>query len=265
MVVLINEEAQGPLRFNQLTQLVHQKECFEKRLGMNPGLADWIAAGDVPALFAVPFPDEHALSNRNVAGRTSKSKYGSNVIDKASISNKRLRDYVPLSVGRVWFVGHSSIFVLSQHQIEFQPHGLAFINALIFAKVMLVAQDVHLGNRLNDRPLIYSVIFKSILFAIALICFHIVEHVVIGLFDGRALSETISEIGVNKLKGIVSIGIITTVALVPFFVLAEISRVIGKEKIWFLFFQREVDESSLLAAVDEVIDRMLLNCSANPD
>ena len=25
-------------------------------------------------------------------------------------------------------------FVLSQHRIDFQPHGLAFINALIFAK-----------------------------------------------------------------------------------------------------------------------------------
>ena|SRR5580704_90957 len=44
-------------------------------------------------------------------------------------------------------------FVLSQHRIDFRPHGLALINALIFAKVMLVAQDVHLGSRLNDRPL----------------------------------------------------------------------------------------------------------------
>jgi hypothetical protein len=129
-------------------------------------------------------------------------------------------------------------FVLSQHRIDFRPHGLALINALIFAKVMLVAQDVHLGSRLNDRPLIYSVVFKSILFAIALICFHVVEHVVIGVVDGRTLSESTSEVGVNKLKGMVSIGIITTVALVPFFVLAEISRVIGKEKILLLFFRR---------------------------
>ena len=106
---------------------------------------------------------------------------------------------------------------------------------------MRVAQDVHLGHRLNDRPLIYSVIFKSILFAIALICFHIVEHVVIGVVDRRTLSESISEVGANKLKGVISIGIITTVALAPFFVLAEISRVIGKEKILFLFFRSRND------------------------
>jgi hypothetical protein len=231
--VLINEEAQGPIRLNQLAQLVHQRNVLKSDWVWNPGLADWMAAGDVPALFAVPFPHEP-----NVAGKTSNSAHRSNFIDKAKT---QIKDFV-IMFFYLWVVFgllavHES-FVLSQHHIDFQPHGLAFINALIFAKVMLVAQDVHLGNRLNDRPLIYSVIFKSILFAIALICFHIVEHVVIGVVDGRTLSESISEVGANKLKGMVSIGIITTVALAPFFVLAEISRVIGKEKIWFLFFRR---------------------------
>ena len=236
--VLINEEAQGPIRLNQLAELVHQRNVLKSDWVWNPGLADWIAAGDVPALFAVPFPNKPASSNRNAAGRTSKSNNRPNVIDKAKT---QIKDFAVMFF-YLWVVfgllAVHELFVLSQHHIDFQPHGLAFINALIFAKVMLVAQDVHLGNRLNDRPLIYSVIFKSILFAIALICFHIVEHVVIGLVDGRALSETISEVGANKLKSMVSIGIITTVALVPFFVLAEISRVIGKENIWFLFFQR---------------------------
>ena len=166
------------------------------------------------------------------------AKHRSNFIEKATT---QIKEFV-IMFFYLWIVFgllavHKS-FVLSQHHIDFQPHGLALINALIFAKVMLVAQDMHLGSRLNDRPLIYSVIFKSILFAIALICFHIVERVVIGVVDGRTLSESISEVGANKLKGMVSIGIITTVALVPFFVLAEISRVIGKEKIWFLFLRR---------------------------
>jgi hypothetical protein len=166
------------------------------------------------------------------------AKHRSNFIEKAET---QIKDFA-IMFFYLWVVFgllavHES-FVLSQHRIDFRSHGLALINALIFAKVMLVAQDVHLGDRLNDRPLIYSVIFKSILFAIALICFHIVEHVVVGLVDRRTLSESIAEVGADKLKGTISIGIITSVALMPFFALAEISRVIGKEKILFLFFRR---------------------------
>ena len=61
---------------------------------------------------------------------------------------------------------HKSI-ILWRHQINSVSHGLAVVNALVFAKVMLVAQDFNLGHRLHDKPLIYAVIFKSVLFAIA--------------------------------------------------------------------------------------------------
>jgi len=81
------------------------------------------------------------------------------------------------------FAVHESI-VLSQHQINYQFHGFAFINALIFAKVMLAAEDLRLGHRLNDQPLIYTILFKSFLFALVLIAFHVVEHVLIGVWNG---------------------------------------------------------------------------------
>ena len=49
------------------------------------------------------------------------------------------------------------LMILSQHQLSYQAHGIAIVNALVFAKVMLVAEDLHLGHRLNDKPLIYSI------------------------------------------------------------------------------------------------------------
>ena len=131
---------------------------------------------------------------------------------------------------------HQSI-ILSQYQIDYRSHGLAFLNALVFAKVMLVAEDLRLGDRFNDKPLIYPVLFKSLLFAITLICFHIVEHTLIGMWHGQSVAESLSEIGANKLRGILSFSMIATVALTPFFILREISRVIGKDKFWFLFFR----------------------------
>jgi hypothetical protein len=131
---------------------------------------------------------------------------------------------------------HESI-VLSQHQINYRFHGLAIVNALVFAKVLLVAEDLHLGRRFNDKPLVYSILVKSLLFGVTLICFHVAEHVLIGMWDGRPIAQSIGEVGVNKLAGIVSLGIISTVALMPFFILREISRVIGPDKFWSLFFR----------------------------
>ena len=137
---------------------------------------------------------------------------------------------------------HESI-VLSQHQISYRFQGLAIVNALVFAKVMLVAEDLRLGHRFDDAPLVYSILVKSILFGVALICFHVVERVLIGMWDGKAVAQSVSEIGVDKLEGIVSLGIISTVALIPFFILREISRVIGPDKFWSLFFQRRNDKA----------------------
>jgi hypothetical protein len=80
--------------------------------------------------------------------------------------------YLPLVFGLLAI--HQSI-ILSRYKIDYQSHGFAVINALVFAKVMLVAEDLRLGDRFDDKPLIYPILFKSLLFAIILICFHIVE------------------------------------------------------------------------------------------
>jgi len=135
------------------------------------------------------------------------------------------------------FTVHESI-VLAQHQIDYRFHGLAIINALVFAKVLLVAEDLRLGHGFDDAPLAYSILVKSFLFGVALICFHVVERVLIGMWNGKPVAQSVAEIGVDKLEGIVSLGIISTVALVPFFILREISRVMGPDKFWSLFFRR---------------------------
>jgi hypothetical protein len=62
--------------------------------------------------------------------------------------------------------------------------------------------------------------------------------VLIGMWHGETIAESILEVGVNKLSGIVSLGIIGTVALAPFFILSEVSRAIGPDNFWALFFHR---------------------------
>jgi hypothetical protein len=61
--------------------------------------------------------------------------------------------------------------VLAQHQIPFTQYGVGLVNALVLAKVMLVADDLRLGEWRGRRPLVYPVLMRSVLFAIVFIVF----------------------------------------------------------------------------------------------
>ncbi|HEY6281984.1 MAG TPA: hypothetical protein VIW72_09395 [Burkholderiales bacterium] len=127
--------------------------------------------------------------------------------------------------------------ILAKHQISYRPYGFAIINALVLAKVMLIAEDLNLGGRFfKDRPLVYPILFKSMVFAIVLICFHIVEHVIVGVWDGKAIIQSIPGIGGGGLKGILAVGMIMFVALIPFFAFKEISRAVGERELYSLIF-----------------------------
>src|SRR5271165_3876450 len=92
------------------------------------------------------------------------------------------------------FALHQSI-ILAQEHINYQAQGFAIINALILAKVMLIGEDLHLGSALRDKPLAYSILYKSLVFSIFLIGFHIVEEVVVGLIRGRTVAQSFPAVG----------------------------------------------------------------------
>ena len=64
--------------------------------------------------------------------------------------------------------------VLNEESLIYHQ-GFAIINALALAKVVLVAEYFHVGDNLKNRPLIYPIMFKSAVFAVILLCFHIIE------------------------------------------------------------------------------------------
>jgi biotin carboxyl carrier protein len=114
--------------------------------------------------------------------------------------------------------------------------GFAVVNALVLAKVVLIGEYFNLGENLKDRPLIYPILFKSALFASLLICFHIGEQAFRGVLGGMTLSKSVSGIGGGRLQGILMVGIIMFVVLMPFFAFRELDRAIGAEKLHSLLF-----------------------------
>ncbi|MBV8672054.1 MAG: hypothetical protein JOZ33_01350, partial [Acidobacteriaceae bacterium] len=82
--------------------------------------------------------------------------------------------------------------VLAQNHINYEEQSFAIVNALVLAKFMLVADDLKVGRRFTDRPLIYPIVWASFVFAIILAFFHIAEHVALALLQGKPVAETLT-------------------------------------------------------------------------
>jgi hypothetical protein len=126
--------------------------------------------------------------------------------------------------------------VITKYNISYAFWGLPLVNALVLAKVMLVAEDLHLGERFKARPLIYPIVYKSAIFTAVFICFHVVEEAVIEFFHQKSASESLSSVGGGSLRGILSVAAIMILALSPFFAFRELGRVIGEREMRSLLF-----------------------------
>jgi hypothetical protein len=128
--------------------------------------------------------------------------------------------------------------ILAEYHIDFAYHGIALINALALAKVMLVLKDLHLGERLDRAPLIYPTLLKSALFTLVLACFKILEDDLLGHYRGQSFHQSISDLAGGTWKGITILTVLLFVVLIPFVGYGELGRVLGETKLRQLFFRR---------------------------
>jgi hypothetical protein len=126
--------------------------------------------------------------------------------------------------------------LLRQEGLNFTAQGFALVNALVLAKVMLIAEDLKVAHWLRSRPLIYPILGESLIFTVVFICFHILEHVVIAFFKRESIAASIPAIGGGGLVGLVSVALILFVSLIPFFAFRNFSRELGPGRLNALLF-----------------------------
>lgn len=137
---------------------------------------------------------------------------------------------------------HTSL-VLSQRHLNYQEHTFAIINAFVFAKVLLTGEHLHFGTRFSRKPLIYPILHKCFVFTVLLIFFHIIESVAVGVWHGDTIANSIPPmLGWNP-KGLLAVGVICYVLLLPFFGFREIARVMGRKEMRALLFGRRDDRN----------------------
>ncbi len=135
-------------------------------------------------------------------------------------------------------------FLLAAYDITYTDYWVAVIEALILAKVIMIGEVFRLGRGLEQKPLIYPTLYKTVVFSLLVGVFSLIEHAIRGLWKGEGLTEGLVEFlgkGSHELLGRC---LVIFVALIPFFAVKELGRVLGEEKIGALFFRRRDPDSS---------------------
>lgn len=126
--------------------------------------------------------------------------------------------------------------VLAQHGIPAEKFGAGFVNALIFAKVMVVADNLPANAWLRTKPLIVPIVARSVGFAALLIVVDSIEKILLGLIHHKAVNASLPTYGEGGVAGIVLVAIMMGYALAPFFAFEEIDRVIGPGRLGAILF-----------------------------
>ncbi len=187
------------------------------------------------------------------------------MLDKHAVKEKALVEVKEFSVivGYLWVL--FSLFELHKWMILRQHNlasalgfklGVNLINAVVLGKIIFVAEAFRAGEHFRNKPLIYPILYKSAVFSIILICFHIVEEMIVAIFHGKTIAESIPEMGGGGLEGILIVGVIMFVVLIPFFALREIGRVVGEKELKSLMFGRGTKAGSVQPRAQQGNDRV---------
>ncbi len=132
-------------------------------------------------------------------------------------------------------------FLLAAHDIEYTNYGVAVIEALVLAKVIMIGSVFRLGRGLEQKPLIYPTLYKTVVFALFVGVFTLIEQVIKGLWVGKGLMGGLVDYFGKGSHELLAGSLVIFVALLPFFAVKELGRVLGEDKIRALFFQSRDD------------------------
>lgn len=131
--------------------------------------------------------------------------------------------------------------ILAAHDITYTNYWVAVIEAAILAKVIMIGDMFRLGRELEEKPLIYSTLYKSVVFTLFFGAFTIIEHVIKGLWQGKGIMGGLVDFLGKGSHELLAGCLVIFVAFIPFFAFKELERVLGVAKIRALFFRSRAD------------------------
>jgi hypothetical protein len=109
------------------------------------------------------------------------------------------------------------------------------INALVFGKVILIGEQLRLGQWRHRGPLALTIALQSFVFTLLLLAFHILEHAAIGYFRHGSVTFR-PDLGGGGWLGLAIVVVMVFLALIPFFTYRNLSRLLGPDRLRAILF-----------------------------
>ena len=125
----------------------------------------------------------------------------------------------------------------SEYHISYAHYSFALVEALVLAKLMLIGDAFHFGQRFDQRPLIVPTLWKAVVFSVWVGLFSVLEHTVEGLLRHRGVTGGLEELASTGKYELLARCLIMFSVFIPFFACKELGHVLGEGRLVALFFR----------------------------
>ncbi|MDR4505770.1 MAG: hypothetical protein MRK01_13445 [Candidatus Scalindua sp.] len=98
-----------------------------------------------------------------------------------SFLKKEIRELIPTTIFFLitfHIIAFNRALMLEQYGIKLSASGTATVGALIVAKVILIFNKLSFVNIFHDKPLIYSILWKTFIFSLFTLLFRCIEELI---------------------------------------------------------------------------------------
>lgn len=165
-------------------------------------------------------------------------------MDKAALKQRAIHEFREYALDVIYL---SCLFgvmawhrrlVLAAYNIAYMDYGVAIIEAIVLAKVIMFGNLLRLGRGLEEKPLIIPTLYKTVVFTIFVGLFKLMEETVTGLFRGEGMIGGIKDLQKAGLYNFLADVLVVFITFIPFFGLKELGRILGPGKMGRLFFRK---------------------------
>ena len=134
-------------------------------------------------------------------------------------------------------ISYMKYAILKTQGVDFAPFAFAAVKAAICAKFVLLGRALHIEDNFKTYPLIVPALFSTLAFLAVVVILMFVEEAIVGMFHGRAISESIAETG-GTFEQRIATGLLLLLIFFPYFAFGSLSSVMGGHALYQLFFVR---------------------------
>ncbi len=184
----------------------------------------------------MPFCDQDFVS-LNIAfmeAQTNKKTWKQKLLSEFS-------EYLVNAAYLTLFFGVYSVsrrLTLAQYGVYLDDYFIGLIKALIIAKVIMIGAFLRISRKYENKPLIIPVLYKVLIFLLWVILFDATEGLIRSLIQTQSMAGAFENLMQHHFTKMWLGGVLMVIlSFIPFFMLKELSRVIGHKEFTDLFLK----------------------------